>query len=93
MLQIYLYQYWNVAETQKKGRSAPRPCVDLIIFNYYIIDFLGPGISVQPGFYYRSVYKPLVISWLGGTAKCTYLDMTDRQEPPPLQVRQSVFRN
>ena len=48
--------------------------------------YLGPGISVQPGFYYRSVYKPLVISWLGGTAKCTYLDMTDRQEPPPLQV-------
>lgn len=46
---------------------------------------VGPGISVQPGFYYRSVYKPLVISWLGGTAKCTYLDMTDRQEPPPLQ--------
>jgi hypothetical protein len=31
MLQIYLYQYWTVAETQKKGRSAPRPCVDLII--------------------------------------------------------------
>ena len=31
MLQIYLYQYWTVAETQKKGISAPRPCVDLII--------------------------------------------------------------
>ena len=31
MLQIYLYQYWTVAETQKKGRSAPRLCVDLII--------------------------------------------------------------
>jgi hypothetical protein len=26
MLQIYLYQYWTVAEMQKKGRSAPRPC-------------------------------------------------------------------
>ena len=34
MLQIYLYQYWTVAETQKKGRSAPRPCVDLIIKLY-----------------------------------------------------------
>ena len=39
MLQIYLYQYWTVAETQKKGRSAPRLytvyiCVDLIIINY-----------------------------------------------------------
>ena len=35
MLQIYLYQYWTVAETQKKGRSAPRPCVDLIIIIRY----------------------------------------------------------
>ena len=26
MLQIYLYQYLTVAELQKKGRSAPRPC-------------------------------------------------------------------
>ena len=34
MLQIYLYQYWTVAETQKKGRSAPRPCVDLIIIKF-----------------------------------------------------------
>ena len=47
----------------------------------------GPGVSVQPGFYYRGVYKPLLVSWIGGTAKCTYLDMTDRQEPPPLQVK------
>ena len=32
MLQIfYLYQYWTVAETQKKGRSTPRPCVEPII--------------------------------------------------------------
>ena len=39
MLKIYLFQYWIVAETQKEGRSAPRPCtysvhctcVDLII--------------------------------------------------------------
>ena len=31
MLQIY----WTVAETQKKGRSALRPCVDLIIIIYY----------------------------------------------------------
>ena len=21
-----MYQYWNVAETRKKGRSAPQPC-------------------------------------------------------------------
>ena len=40
MLQIYLYQYWTVAETQKKGRSAPRPSVDLIIINYITINYL-----------------------------------------------------
>ena len=39
MLQIYLYQYWTVAETQKKGRSAPRPCVDLIIIIILICSY------------------------------------------------------
>ena len=38
MLQIYLYQYWTVAETQKKGRSAPRPCVDLIIIIILLLE-------------------------------------------------------
>ena len=42
--------------------------------------------SAQPGFYYRGVYQPLVLSWVGGTARCQHLDMTDRLEPPPLQV-------
>ena len=44
----------------------------------------GPGVSAQPGFYYRGVYQPLVLSWLGGVAKCQYLDMTDRMEPPSM---------
>ena len=47
---------------------------------------VGPGVSAQPGFYYRGVYQPLTLSWLGGTAKCQYLDMTDRMEPPVMQV-------
>ena len=38
MLQIYLYQYWTAAKTQKKGRSAPLPCtVYMCIANYIII--------------------------------------------------------
>ena len=61
MLQIYLYQYWTVAETQKKGRSAPRPCVDLIIINYVfkkipmkenkypLSDFLAKCLTYQLG--------------------------------------------
>ena len=39
MLQIYLYQYWTVAEAQKKGRSAPWPCTVYKLYmcppNYY----------------------------------------------------------
>ena len=35
MLKVYLHQYWTVVETQKKGRSSPRPCVDLIILLLY----------------------------------------------------------
>jgi len=46
---------------------------------------MGPGISAQPGFYYRGVYQPLTVSWVGGAAKCQYLDMTDRMEPPHMQ--------
>jgi len=45
---------------------------------------IGPGVSAQPGFYYRGVYQPLTLSWIGGTAKCQYLDMTDRLEPPAM---------
>ena len=38
MLQIYLYQYWTVAKTQKKGRLAPQPCtVYMCQPNYFII--------------------------------------------------------
>ena len=46
---------------------------------------LGPMVgleSVPPCC--RGVFQPLVLSWVGGTAKCHYLDMTDRLEPPPL---------
>ena len=39
---------------------------------------IGPGVSAQPGFYYRGVYQPLLLSWVGGAAKCQYLEMTDR---------------
>ena len=40
MLQIHLYQYWTVAETQLKRRSAPRPsmstmCRQSVRPNYY----------------------------------------------------------
>jgi len=45
---------------------------------------IGPGVSAQPGFYYRGVYQPLTLSWIGGTAKCQYLDMTERLEPPTM---------
>ena len=40
---------------------------------------VGPGISAQPGLYCSGVFRPLVLSWVGGTAKCNY-----RLEPPPL---------
>ena len=29
----------------------------------------GPGVSAQPGFYYRGCFQPLVVSWVGGTAR------------------------
>ena len=40
--------------------------------------------SAQPGFYHRGVYQPLTLPWIGGTAKCQYLDMTDRLVPPAM---------
>ena len=40
---------------------------------------VGPGISAQPGLYYRGVFRPLVLSWVGGTARCKY-----QLGPPPL---------
>ena len=33
---------------------------------------VGPGISAQPGLYYRGVFRPLVLSWVGGTARGNY---------------------
>ena len=44
----------------------------------------GPGVSAQPGFYYRGCFQPLVVSWVGGTARGQYLDMTERMEPPAM---------
>ena len=43
------------------------------------------GVSPQPGFYYRGVYQPLAVAWLGGVAKSHYLDLTDRLDPPNMQ--------
>ena len=40
---------------------------------------VGPGISAQPGLYYRGVFRPLVLPWVGGTARCNY-----QLGPPPL---------
>ena len=51
MLQIYLYQYWTMAETQKKGGSDPRPCVDLIIIIYYYWE-------ISRGFYSQRGNRP-----------------------------------
>merc|ERR1719242_2062236 len=42
----------------------------------------GPGLSPQPGFSYRNVWKPLTISFIGGQTKEIYLDVTDRGEIP-----------
>ena len=55
ILQIYLYQYWTVAETQKKGRSAPLQCtVYMCRPNYYyhilftILQFMYKCIKYKP---------------------------------------------
>ena len=45
---------------------------------------IGRVVSAQPGFYHRGVYQPLTLPWIGGTAKCQYLDMTDRLVPPAM---------
>lgn len=39
----------------------------------------SPGVS---GFYYRNVWKPLTISFVGGQTKELYLDSSDRTEVP-----------
>jgi hypothetical protein len=39
----------------------------------------NPGVS---GFYYRNVWKPLTISFIGGQTKELYLDSSDRSEIP-----------
>ena len=44
MLQIYLYQYWTMAETQKKGTSASHYYIIyiiIIIYYYYILLLLN----------------------------------------------------
>jgi len=42
----------------------------------------GPGLSPQPGFCYRNVWRPLTMSFIGGQTKEIYLDVTDRGEAP-----------
>ena len=68
----------EASPTQSAPHSAPTPPSLLAGLP------VGPGISAQPGFYYRGVYRPLLLSWVGGAAKTHYLDMTDRLEPPAL---------
>ena len=33
---------------------------------------VGPDISAQSGLYHRGVFRPLVLSWVGGTARGNY---------------------
>ncbi len=42
------------------------------------------GMSPLPGFYYRNVWKPLTISFIGGQTKELFLDVSDRSEVPPV---------
>jgi hypothetical protein len=42
----------------------------------------GPGLSLQPGFCYRNVWRPLTMSFIGGQTKEIYLDVADRGDPP-----------
>lgn len=44
----------------------------------------GPGVSVQPGFSCRNVWKPLTINFIGGQTKEIYLDVSDRGEIPQI---------
>ena len=42
----------------------------------------GPGVSPQPGFSCRNVWKPLTISFVGGQTKDVFLDVTERSDIP-----------
>ena len=44
----------------------------------------GPGMSPQPGFSCRNVWKPLTINFVGGQTKEIYLDVSDRGEIPQI---------
>ncbi len=44
----------------------------------------GPGMSPQPGFSCRNVWKPLTINFIGGQTKEIYLDVSDRGEIPQI---------
>ena len=44
----------------------------------------GPGMSPQPGFSCRNVWKPLTINFIGGQTKDLYLDVSDRGEIPQI---------
>ncbi|XP_055644206.1 protein MON2 homolog [Toxorhynchites rutilus septentrionalis] len=43
---------------------------------------VGPGISPQPGFLFRGVFLPLVVTFPSGQSKSTFLEMLDKMEPP-----------
>lgn len=45
---------------------------------------VGPGISPQPGFLFRGVFLPLVVTFPSGQSKSTFLEMLDKMEPPPI---------
>ncbi|XP_052894709.1 protein MON2 homolog isoform X2 [Anopheles moucheti] len=45
---------------------------------------VGPGISPQPGFIFRGVFLPLVVTFPSGQSKSTFLEMLDKMEPPPI---------
>ncbi|KAI5726742.1 hypothetical protein M8J76_007765 [Diaphorina citri] len=45
---------------------------------------VGPGVSPQPGFFYRGVWLPIVITCPPGQVKSTYLEMMDKVEAPSI---------
>ncbi|XP_039437762.1 protein MON2 homolog [Culex pipiens pallens] len=45
---------------------------------------VGPGISPQPGFLFRGVFLPLVVTFPSGQSKSTFLEMLDKMEPPAI---------
>lgn len=45
---------------------------------------VGAGISPQPGFLFRGVWLPLVVTFPAGQTKSAYLEMLDKMEPPTI---------